>query len=70
MKRRDLVRLVTGKGRAPVMRFRGTAEWDGAQDAPTAIRLEVKCHRCETQASIPLDAIRRPRDIPIWLRRL
>src|SRR3979411_1218401 len=24
--------------------------------------LEVKCHRCETQASIPLDAIRRPRD--------
>ena len=28
--------------------------------------LEVKCHRCETSASIPLDAIRRPRDTPLW----
>lgn len=28
--------------------------------------LEVKCHRCETRASIPLDAVRRPRDTPIW----
>jgi hypothetical protein len=28
--------------------------------------LEVKCHRCETSASIPLDAVRRPRDTPIW----
>lgn len=28
--------------------------------------LEVKCHRCETAASIPLEAIRRPRDTPIW----
>jgi hypothetical protein len=29
--------------------------------------MEVKCcHRCETSASIPLDAIRRPRDTPIW----
>jgi hypothetical protein len=27
---------------------------------------ELKCHRCETKASIPLDAIRRPRDTPIW----
>jgi hypothetical protein len=27
--------------------------------------MEVKCHRCETSASIPLDAIRRPRDTPI-----
>jgi hypothetical protein len=24
--------------------------------------LEVKCHRCETSASLPLEAIRRPRD--------
>jgi hypothetical protein len=31
--------------------------------------LQVKCHRCETEASIPLDAIRRPRDTLIWLRR-
>jgi hypothetical protein len=24
------------------------------------------CHRCETRASLPLDAIRHPRDTPIW----
>jgi hypothetical protein len=28
--------------------------------------LQVKCHRCKIEASIPLDAIRRPRDTPIW----
>src|SRR6476646_5792053 len=28
--------------------------------------LEVECNRCKTRASIPLDAIRRPRDTPIW----
>jgi hypothetical protein len=28
--------------------------------------LEVECHRCKTRASIPLDAIRRPRHTPIW----
>jgi hypothetical protein len=28
--------------------------------------LEVMCHRCETRASLPLEAIRRPRDTPIW----
>ena len=28
--------------------------------------LEVKCHRCDTKASIPLDAIPRPRSTPIW----
>jgi hypothetical protein len=28
--------------------------------------LEVECHRCMTRASLPLDAIRRPRDTPIW----
>jgi hypothetical protein len=31
--------------------------------------LRVKCHRCETGASIPLDANRRPRDTSINLRR-
>jgi hypothetical protein len=41
------------------------------QPSPNALNggygfLEVKCHRCETKASIPLDAIRRPRDTPIW----
>jgi hypothetical protein len=45
-----------------------------AQPSPTIAQclnggygwLEVKCHRCDTKASIPLDAIRRPRDTPIW----
>jgi hypothetical protein len=45
-----------------------------AQPSPTIAQclnggygwLEVKCHRCETSASIPLDAIRRSRDTPIW----
>jgi hypothetical protein len=27
--------------------------------------LEVKCHRCESRASLPLNAIRRPRDTPL-----
>ena len=26
--------------------------------------MEIECNRCKTRASIPLDAIRRPRDIP------
>ncbi|HEX2652143.1 MAG TPA: hypothetical protein VHN11_00635 [Xanthobacteraceae bacterium] len=45
-----------------------------AQPAPTIARclnggpgwLEVECCRCKTRASLPLDAIRRPRDTPIW----
>jgi len=28
--------------------------------------LEVECTRCKTRASLPLDAIRRPSDTPIW----
>jgi hypothetical protein len=28
--------------------------------------LEVECHRCKTRASLPLDAIRRPRNTRIW----
>src|SRR5436190_14077787 len=28
--------------------------------------LEVECKRCKTRASLPLDAIRRPRETPIW----
>jgi hypothetical protein len=29
-------------------------------------RLEVECNRCKTRASLPLSAIRRTRDTPIW----
>lgn len=28
--------------------------------------LEIECNRCKTRASLPLAAIRRPRDTPIW----
>jgi hypothetical protein len=45
-----------------------------AQPSPTIAQclnggygwLRVKCHRRETEASIPLDSVRRPRDTPIW----
>src|ERR1700690_4524176 len=28
--------------------------------------LQVKCHRCDTEASIPLGCVRRPRGTPVW----
>jgi hypothetical protein len=45
-----------------------------AQPSPTIAQclngglgwLEVKCGRCETKASIPLEHVRRPRNTPIW----
>jgi hypothetical protein len=45
-----------------------------AQPSPTIAQclnggygwLEVMCKRCETRASVPLNAVRRPRDTPIW----
>src|ERR1700758_2438414 len=45
-----------------------------AQPSPTIAQclngglgwLEVECNRCKTCASLPLDAIRRPRNTPIW----
>ena len=45
-----------------------------AQPAPTIAQclngglgwLEMECNRCKTRASLPLDAIRRPRGTPLW----
>jgi hypothetical protein len=45
-----------------------------AQPAPTIGQclngglgwVEVECNRCKTRASLPLDAIRRSSDTPIW----
>ena len=45
-----------------------------AQPSPTIAQclnagygfLEVKCKRCDTKASIPLDALRRAPNTPIW----
>ena len=44
-----------------------------AQPSPTIAQclngglswLEVECNRCKTRASLPLDAIKRPRDTPL-----
>lgn len=48
-----------------------------AQPSPTIAQcingglgwLEIECQRCKTRASIPLDAVRRPKDTPIWKQR-
>jgi hypothetical protein len=52
--------------------------WKGyggpAQSSPTTRQclngglgwLEVECNRCQTRASTPLGAIRRPRNTPLW----
>jgi hypothetical protein len=45
-----------------------------AQPSPTIAQclngrlawLKVECNRCKTRASVPLSAIRRPRETPIW----
>jgi hypothetical protein len=59
---------------AELMSIQMEAHGGPAQPSPTIGQclnggygwLQVKCHRCDTGASIPLDAIRRPRDTPIW----
>ena len=45
-----------------------------AQPSPTLAQclngglswLEVECNRCKTRASLPLEEICRPRDMPLW----
>jgi hypothetical protein len=52
----------------------GTLALGPAQPSPTIGQcisgglgwLEVDCNRCKTRASLLLDAIRRPRDTPVW----
>src|SRR5213080_39574 len=56
----------------------GQSRWKGyggpALPSPTLAQclngglgwLEVECRACKTRASLPLDAIRRPRGTPIW----
>jgi hypothetical protein len=39
---------------------------DGAMSQGRLRLVEIECNRCKTGASIPLDAIRRPRGTPIW----
>jgi hypothetical protein len=63
-----------GRAEAEALSIRMEGYGGPAQPSPTIAQclsggygwLQVKCHRCSTEASIPLDAIRRPRDTPIW----
>ena len=65
------------KPTAPQRRHHGPSEWrlrraraalanDRASPRGGLGWLEVECNRCKTRASLPLDAIQRPRDMPIW----
>jgi len=73
--------FASGRGKplaklTPLNAFSGRNRWRVSADrrSPTIAQclngeyrwLEVECHRCKTRASLPLDAIRRPRDTPIW----
>jgi hypothetical protein len=62
----------------PLNAFSGRNRWrvsaDRRSHPPTIAQclnggyrwLEVESHRCKTRASLPFDAIRRPRDAQIW----
>jgi len=56
--------MVAANGR--LRRARATVANDRAMHPRGLGWLEVECNRCKTRASLPLDAIRRPRDTPIW----
>ena len=63
-----------GRAEAELWSIRMEACGGPAQPSPTIAQclngglgwLEVECNRCKTRASLPLDAIRRPRSTPIW----
>jgi hypothetical protein len=60
--------------REPAQKIQMEAHGGPAQPSPTIAQClnggygwqQVKCHRCETEASIPLEHVCRPRDTPIW----
>jgi len=74
--REDALKAIRAADRAAAEAWSIRMEGYGgpAQPAPTIAQcingglgwLEVECNRCKTRASLPLDAIRRPRDTPIW----
>jgi hypothetical protein len=74
--REEAVKAVRAADRAEAEAWSIRMEGYGgpAQPSPTIAQclnggygwLEVMCKRCETRASLPLDAIRRPRNTPIW----
>jgi hypothetical protein len=74
--REEAVKAVRAADRAEAEAWSIRMEGYGgpAQPAPTIGQclnggygwLQVKCRRCKTEASIPLEHVRRPRDTPIW----
>ena len=74
--REEAVKAVRAADRAEAEAWSIRMEGCGgpAQPSPTIAQclnggyawLEVMCKRCQTRASLPLDAIRRPRVTPIW----
>jgi hypothetical protein len=74
--REDAIKAVRAADRAEAEAWSIRMEGYGgpAQPSPTIAQclngglgwLEVRCHRCETKVSIPLDTIRRSGDTPIW----
>jgi hypothetical protein len=74
--REDAVKSVRAADRAEAEAWSIRMEGYGgpAQPSPTIGQclnggygwMEIECNRCKTRVSIPLDAIRRPRDTPIW----
>jgi hypothetical protein len=74
--RKDAIKAVREADRAEAEAWSIRMEGYGgpAQPSPTIGQclnggygwMEIECNRCKTRASIPLDAIRRPRDTPIW----
>jgi hypothetical protein len=74
--REDATRAIRAADRAEAEAWSIRMEGYGgpAQPSPTIAQclngglgwLEVECNRCKTRASLPLNAIRRPRDTPIW----
>jgi hypothetical protein len=74
---RELVKTAqrdADRAEAELWSIRMEAYGGPAQPSPTISQclngglgwLEVECNRCKTRASLPLDAIRRPRSTPIW----
>jgi hypothetical protein len=74
--REDAVKAVRAADRAEAEAWSIRMEGYGgpAQPSPTIGQclnggygwMEIECNRCRTRVSVPLDAIRRPRDTPIW----
>jgi hypothetical protein len=67
-----IIALHTGQRQADILKLPWSS-YDGQPPSPPHSRQRIRpapqlrsCNRCKTRASLPLDAIRRPRDTPLW----